>query len=158
MKALGGLVAMGIIACVGGWFVMGKMNADQGYTFANAFGNKDGETIEMHLAIPIAMPEGPKLDERGNPLWDEWVADHFNLTSDSGDKLEIERLAHSLIIPEHKIGGSPEFYLKPKLHVGTKYTFDFIPYSTGKKKYRMEFTAPAAQTELKRDNFNLVKS
>lgn len=158
MKGLVGLFLVGVIACGATWYVIKESNKETA-SLTLAYGHVDGEKIEIHVAVPVGMPgkDPPKLDKSFNPKWEEWVADHFVIIADNGDRVPMERIARSELLPDHKVGGAPEFFLKGKLKVGTNYKFDYVPRSyESSRKFRLAFTAPSSQSPLKREIFEEV--
>ncbi len=155
MKGLIILFVVGVAACgVIVWLTQWGMS-DPGIGVALAFGNPDEGTIEMHVAIDMGMPrrERPRANIKGTLLWDEWVADHFDLRDGNGQPVEITRIGYSMLIPEQKVGGAPEFYLKAVLQGGVSYTFDYIARKADAHLYRRTFVAPADTQQMKRWNF-----
>ncbi len=158
MKGLIVLVLIGVAVVVGFIWSASRMSADPGRTIALVFGVPDEETIEIHAAVAPGMvaAEGPRMDRNGNVLWDEWIAEHFDLRDEAGDKVPMHRRNFSDLIPANKVVGTPEFYVAAKLRIGGRYTFDYIPLVRVGKRYRHTFTAPEDDTSVKRPNFGPV--
>ena len=141
------------------WWILAQPGKDQGMGLAMAYGNvKDDGSIEVVTAIdmPMTIRDGPRLDERGNQMWPEWVTDHFSLRDASDTPVELTRIGHSPLVDERYVGGAPDFYLQAMLRIGAKYTFDYRPKLSGAKVYRLVFTAPAEKQRVARPTFELV--
>jgi hypothetical protein len=126
------------------YFMLAKVNEDPGFAIPVAFGAPVGSEVEMNVAVSMLMPrrEGPKL-VRADLLWDEWVADHFDLRDTAGNKVAFVRSNFTQLMTEREAGGTPEFYLITKLRPGQAYTFDYTPVMPA-PRYRYAFTAPTA--------------
>ncbi len=153
MKAV--IVGLVIVAAVGGafYYFFAAVNADPGFAIPLAIGAPVAGEVELNVAVSMLMPrrEGPKLGNAGL-LWDEWVADHFDLRDESGNKIPLIRSNFSQLIPDRKAGGTPEFFLTTKLKPGQRYTFDYIPFVPA-PRYRYAFTAPIAPKEAVWEDF-----
>src|SRR5947207_12225677 len=101
MKGLIGLAVIGIIGVGGIWWLMAQANKDPGEPVMIALGNTHDGKVEFHVCIQMPMMKRGPLGGRGNPKdWDEWLAGHFNLRSDSGDPVPFHLAAHSNLIPD----------------------------------------------------------
>lgn len=159
MKKVVGLVVFFAI-CGGIWFWGAReISKDPGIPVFLAFGKAKDGTMDLIWVVDMAMPrrEGPKIDAKGNQLWDLWVPDHFKVYDESGTHLELERAGGSQLFNETKIPGAPEFYLRAKVQAGKKYTFDYVPQVTEAKIYRHTFVAPGEQQTMERTMFALVE-
>jgi hypothetical protein len=157
-----GLITFAVIAGIlvtAGYFVMGAyLAADPGQLIAFACGNPNEDRQEIQVVVPIAFPmrEGPKLSENGVLLWEEWIADHWIITSQDGERIELKRRGAGNLCPDAKIG-TPDCFLIGMLKTGTSYTFDFVPSLAEGKRYRREFTLGEAGVPFARENFALIQ-
>ena len=157
MKGLAVLFGLAVVA-IGGYFVfLSKMDANDQRMITIAVGNTDGKVSDLHLVIaPLMISDGPREDATsGAVYWDEWLEEHFIMTSAAGDKVKFERLAQSNLISDKQAGGAPEFYIKGKIKHGTAYTFDFVPVDEEPERFRYELTAPT-EMPVTRVNFTRV--
>ena len=158
-----GLIGLGIVGLVGVglvYWVASWSTSDPGIAIAHAFGNPAEDTIELHVAVYMGpRTEPPRIDPDLSDLqlWQEWLDEHYQLRDDAGTTVEIERIGHSLLMPAHKVGGAPEFFLKAGLRQGTEYTFDFTPRRAEPNRYRYTFIAPAEGEGIKRKTFEPVE-
>lgn len=152
MKGYRALIGLAVIAVVGFWFTTRAMTKEGGRSVLVAFGNVVEDTIEIHTGVEMGMVrrEGPRLDRQANPLWEEWVQEHWKVRDATGAELPIERIGQTLLIDVNKVPGAPEFFLKIKLQRGKQYTFDYIPARAESKCYRWTFTAPDSQKPMHR--------
>lgn len=157
MKGLAVLFGLAVVVVAAFVIFQGNMNADDQRMITIAIGNNDGKVSDLHLVVaPLMVADGPRVDaSSGAEYWDEWLEEHFVLTSESGDKVRFERMAQSNLISERDAGGSPEFFIKGKVKPGTAYTFEFIPVNENPDRFRYEFTAEK-DMPLTRVNFKRV--
>jgi len=143
------------------WFVMRETMKDQGCWIPAACGNDAESTIEMHVLVDITMvtKDGPDLDPNAQPLWDKWVAEHFDLCDSSGANVPGTRIGWSPLVNDDKTLAVPEFYIKYTLEKGGQYTLDYIPFVKVEKpnRYRRSFAAPNEPHKMQRDVFSIVK-
>lgn len=163
MKGLVTLAIITVLIIAGIRWMGQKVNEDPGLGLAVAFGNvnKDNGNIDIHLAIDhgLVAYDGPKVDLRGNVLWDQWIDEHFALVEDGGAQVPLRRWGSSPLLPEHKVGGLPDGALTATIQSGKAYKYNILRHTEDEPKlYRYSFTAPAAAQELKRPNFALVRS
>ena len=132
-----------------GWYVYHRVNENPGEAVGLAIGHPHEGEIELHLVISMAMvrAEGPRTAKNsGAELWEEWIADHFDLRDSSGTKLSMQKAGWSDLIGQGQ-AMNPEFFLTGKLKIGGSYTLKYIPRTTGRAKFQYSFTAPgSAQT------------
>jgi hypothetical protein len=154
MKGLAVLFGLAVVGLAGFIIFQGNMNSDDQRMITIAIGNPHNNECDIHLVVAHLMVlDGPRKDANSNAIfWDEWLEQHFILTSADGKKVRLERLANSNLIDSMKAGGSPEFFIKGKVVPGTAYTFDYVPDDEGPDRFRYEFTAPA-EMPLTRVNF-----
>lgn len=156
MKGLAVLFGLAVVVVAAFVIFQGNMNADDQRMITIAMGNNDGKVSDLHLVVaPLMVQDPPKTLPSGTELWDEWLEEHFVLTSDSGDKVKFERMAGSNLISDRDAGGSPEFFIKGKVKPGSVYTFEFIPVNENPERFRYEFTAEK-EMPLTRVNFKRV--
>lgn len=156
MKGLAVLFGLAVVVVAGFVIFQGNMNADDQKMITIAIGNNDGKVSDLHLVVaPLMVQDPPKTLPSGTELWDEWLEEHFILTSADGAKVKFERMAQSNLISDKQAGGSPEFYIKGKVNPDTTYTFDFVPINEQPERFRYEFTA-AKEMPLTRVNFKRV--
>jgi hypothetical protein len=123
-----------------------------------AMGNPQDKTIDVVMSVELGMTvrEPPKLDDRNEPKWDEWVGDHFNLRGPDGKVQPFTREAHTMLVDERKAKHLPEFYIQYVLQKGEGYTLDYVPSPGKKGRYRHTFTAPGEAQEPQRVLFTAV--
>ncbi len=157
MKGLAVLFGLAVVVVAGFVIFQGNMNADDQRMITIAIGNNDGKVSDLHLVVaPLMVQDGPRVDAAsGAEFWDEWLDEHFVLTSDSGSKVRFERMASSNLISDRDAGGSPEFYIKGKVKPGTPYRFEYIPVNENPERFHYEFTAEK-EMPLTRVNFKRV--
>lgn len=133
------VVAVGI-----GWFLMQKVTSEDTFQVKTAFGIPNEGTIELNVVATMGMTakEAPRVDEKLQPKWDEWVQEHFFLTDAAGNSVPIGMRFSSDVIKPAQVMGTPEGYLVAKLKQGTAYQFDYKPKRAEAKRYRYSFTAP----------------
>jgi hypothetical protein len=159
-----GVIILGVILVVLGagiwWFIMHETMKDPGDWVGLAFGNPTESAIEMHLPVELmtVTKDYPRVNERGDPLWEEWISQHYNLQDASGESVAFSRIGWSPLISEDKTKVVPEFYVKCTLQKGAKYTFDVIPHGRTQQKfrYRHVFTAPSEPQDMQRVLFDPV--
>ncbi|HNO76968.1 MAG TPA: hypothetical protein PKN33_02825 [Phycisphaerae bacterium] len=160
-----GLVTFAVIAGIlvlGGYYGLGSMlSSGPDHMVAFACGKSDGQTVEIQIAIPIAMVriDPPKVEFVGNSsveLWDEWIPEHFNLRTGSSEPVVLERGHFASLIPDHKVG-TPDSYLTGRLEIGKPYVFDYTPKVSEGKTYRFEFTPTEDGPPFAREIFEPVK-
>jgi hypothetical protein len=159
-----GIVILGVILMVLGagvwWFFMHETMKDPGNWVGLAFGNPEESSIEMHLPVELmtVTRDRPRVNDRGDPLWDEWISQHFDLRDASGESVPFAQAGWSPLISEAKNKVVAEFYVKCTLQKGAKYTIDFIPRARTqpKNRYRYVFTAPSEPQDMKRMLFEPV--
>ncbi|MBN2561408.1 MAG: hypothetical protein JXQ75_10810 [Phycisphaerae bacterium] len=160
MKGLIGLAVIGVIGVGLTLWLTVWSASDPGIGIAHAFGEPTDGAIQLHVVVDMGMPirEPPRSNLKGTVFWDEWVEEHFVLRDDSGEKLEFQRRSSSTLIPDHKAGGTPEFYLMTKVRPGVSYTFDYIPRKAEPLRYRRTFVAPAEGQQMRRQTFEPVET
>ena len=148
--------------CFGGWYLYRQATEDPGLPISLAFGNLNEGEVELHVVVSIGMvaTEGLRalVLSDGAPsrqTWDEWIAEHFDLHDDSGQRVQLRRDGHSSLISDQQ-AHNPEFYLVGKLLVGVNYTFDYIPRRDWNIHHRQRFTAPAEDRPFQRLYFETV--
>lgn len=129
------------------WFIMHETMRDQGQWIGTAFGNAADSTIEMHALVDMGMVtrDRPRVDARGEPLWNDWIADHWDLRDASGNAVGFTRIGWSTLIDDDKTIAVPEFYVKYTLQKGGQYTFDFTPSVRVEKKRAYRWCCHRAQ-------------
>jgi hypothetical protein len=148
-----GLIILAIIiVLVGGgiWVGLTKtLMSDTGLYVLVASGDAPDDKIELNISVdlPFVFKEPPKLDTQGNQLWDEWIAQHYDMRDEAGKIIPGFRIAHSQYVDERKIKNLPEFYLKYVLEKDRKYTLTNHPFLAKKTKYAYTFTAVAKPAE-----------
>ncbi len=162
MKAIVILAVILVILGAGIWgYIMRESMRDQGCWVACAYGNDEDSNIEMHVMIEMGMVvrDRPRLDDKGEPLWNEWISDHFDLRDASDEAVPFTRIGWSSLIDDEKSFAVPEFYAKYTLQKGSKYTFDFVPSVRVEKQrhYRYCFTAPGEPKKMHREVFEFVR-
>lgn len=157
MKGLAVLFGLAVVVVAAFVIFQGNMNADDQRMITIAIGNNDGKVSDLHLVVaPLMVADGPRVDAAsGAEFWDEWLEEHFILTSAAGDKVKFERMNQSNLISDRDAGGSPEFYIKGKVKPDTTYTFEYVPINEEPDRFRYEFTA-AKEMPLTRVNFKRV--
>ena len=91
MKGIFGLIlCLGVLIFVGNWFLTHEMTRDRGHKLAIAFGDEDGDTIQMHLGVPESIPQAdpPEFSILSGPLWEDWIKKHFELLDVNGERVE----------------------------------------------------------------------
>lgn len=157
MKALVYVALLGV-AIIAGYFVLtGEMAEEQGPLVGVAFGLPENDTIEVHLVVSGSMVrvDPPRMDLRGNILWDEWVEQHFQLRDEAGQPIKLIKQNASAVIPDHKAGGTPEFYLFARIKQSTKHNLSYRQVLSEGKAYQFDFTAPQEATDIRRVAFKV---
>jgi hypothetical protein len=138
------LSTLGIIAMLGGtyWVLSLAVSQEPELLVPVGFGEPRGDHVEFNFAVSMMMPrrDPPKL-HNGVVLWNEWVADHFTVQSDDGERLTLRRSDFSKAIPS-QVAGTPEFFLIGTLESGVAYTLEYVPLLGEPERYRYEFVAP----------------
>lgn len=159
MKGLITFAVVAIVLVLAGYYAMGVyMSSDSGELIAFACGNPQGETQELQIVVPIALPiRIPPRVNAGNGFvfWDEWMQEHYVITSSTGERVPLVRRFAGNLIPSAKVG-TPDSYLIGTVKTGVQYTFDFVPAEG--KHYRHVFVAAAGGLPFRRENFELVKN
>lgn len=152
MRGLIGLAIIGVLACLGMWWVMSEFYKDQGVPVALAMGNPKDGTVEFHAVVAMGMSstERPRMTLKGGLLWDEWVDEHFDLRDASGERVPLRFRISSGLIPDHKTGGTPEGYVIGRVKSGVQHDFDYIPRRNESQRYRYTFTAADGDVPMKR--------
>ncbi len=101
----------------------------------------------------MTLRERPKLTEKGDPHWVEWVEEHWKIMDESGESLPIQRMGHSMLITDDEAKSVPEFYIKARLVCGKPYTIEYKPKRAEERCYRYIVTAPAEQQKVTRTQF-----
>lgn len=157
MKNLIVLFVIGLLIFSAVYYVTFKTSEDPGQNFGLAFGNADGDAIEMHTVIfgLTIRRDPPRVDlKTGTTYWDEWVQNHFQLTDAAGNPVPLKREMGSSVIQGKDIkAGTPEFFLVAVLKKGAKYDFDFVPYRGSPDVYRYSFTCPSQDETIRRPLF-----
>ena len=160
MKPLIWLVAIGGLGLIAFFWMSSVMTGDQGIGITLAYGNIQGDLIEVNAAVDMGITrrEGPRIDPNRSEqeLWEEWLTEHFDLRDDSGARVELKRVGQSLLMDVMKMPGAPDFFLTAKLRTRVQYSFDYIPRRAESARYRYTFVAPAEKTGMKRRTFELV--
>lgn len=155
MRGIVGLFVVGLLAAGVTIYFSKKMSEDPGQLTAIAFGEPHAGEMEFHVAVDLGtvQSEGPKLMPNGVPLWDQWLEEKFDLRDESGTRVPFTRISQSALMKDIKVGGAPEFYLRAMVKPGVKYTFIYTKRIDEGLKYRHEFSAPTARTDMQRVNF-----
>jgi hypothetical protein len=159
-----GLITFGVVAIVlvlAGYYAMGTyMASDDGELIAFACGNVRGEVQDLQIVVPTALPMRipPKINPgNGYVFWDEWMAEHYIITSSTGERVKLDRKFSGNLIPDAKVG-TPDSYLIGQVKTGVEYTFDFVPSVSAGKHYRHVFKVGDKGVPFSRENFALVKT
>ena len=159
-----GLLVMLVLALIFAgvviWYTSHQMGDTPDEYIAIAFGDPAQDTIQMDMAVSIAMPrrEPPRIDpQTGAVYWDEWVEKHFVLKDSAGVPVRFQRFSLSRLMTDQEVGGSPEFFLKCRLKKDAPYVFVYIPVIGGGEAFRYEFTAPADTVYMERARFRLIE-
>ena len=147
-----------LLAMVGAGLYCGVMKeamSDQGIWLLTAIGNLNEKNVEMVVSVELGatVRARPKVDSQMNPLWDEWIAEHYELTDDAGKVQPFTRIAHSLLVDERKVKTLSEFYVRYVLEKGRGYSLEYKPKRDKKGHYRHTFTAPSDTTPPERVHF-----
>ncbi|MGD8450533.1 MAG: hypothetical protein PVJ57_01835 [Phycisphaerae bacterium] len=161
-RAIIGLVI--VAACgLGAWYVYSQTKSDPGFAIGLAMGNPESGDIELHVVVAMAMTMQDKLTSVtladgtvSRQTWPEWIAEHFVLRDDSGQKIELRKEGWSNLIKERQ-ALNPEFYLVGKLKSDVRYTFDYIPSRDSSVRHRYAFVAPAEAQPFERVYFETIK-
>jgi hypothetical protein len=148
-----------VVAGVGIFWLTSVATSDPGTWVAFAFGDPFEGKTEIHVPVDMGMimKERPRVDERGDPMYEEWVLEHFSLRDEAGDEKPFTRIGHSLVISDDEARSNPEFYIKSTLKVGTTYTLEYRPKREGKARYRHTFTVPTEKAPMVRLLFEPVE-
>ncbi|MCB9867454.1 MAG: hypothetical protein H6816_12580 [Phycisphaerales bacterium] len=158
-----GLITFAVVAgllVTAGYFVMGKyLMSDTGELIAFACGNANGDLQEIQIVVPIAYPkrEPPRVEvSNGYVFWDEWIEQHYIVTSKSGERIALERRFAGNLIPDAKVG-TPDSYLIGHVKTGEEYQFDFVPSLAEGKRYRRTFRVEGDGKPFRRETFEFVE-
>lgn len=155
------VIAMLVLVAAGlaGWYAFSKATDDHGMLIGLAFGVPDDESIEMHAIIPLRMTdvEGPRVNLRGEVLWQEWVESHFAMYDDAGTSLPLKFRTSTDIIPALDLRGAPQGFVVAHIRQGVNHTFEHRPRMSEPKRYRYSFIAPDGEEPLTRPNFDPVE-
>src|ERR1043166_6008086 len=151
-----------VIALVGASFwgvVMHESMKDSGVWILVATGKQKGMPAAMDVSVELQMAMRTKVnsDKNGNPLWEDWVAQHFELRDAEGKVLPGTRIAHSQLVNEEKTINLPEFYVHYTVEGGKDYTLDYKPRLDKPVHYRHEFRALSDNPTVERLQFDAVK-
>jgi len=144
-----GIIGLAVFLVVAFWamnfFFASVLTADQGRNLAVAYFEPYKGELEIQVGIGplIPMRDPPRRTPKGIDLWDDWVADHFQLRDAQGNEVQLKRMGTSSLFSGSKGGGDPDFVLVGAIKPETPYTFDHIPVVSEGKTYRYEFTSPA---------------
>lgn len=159
MKGLITFAVVAILIILAAYYAMGKcMNDDNGELIAFACGNVRGHEQQLQIVVPIALPSRipPRVNlENGYVYWDEWMEEHYVITSATGERVALTRQFAGNLIPDAKVG-TPDSYLVGTVKTGVEYTFDFIPSTSSGKRYRLKFTPGPDGLPFSREIFALV--
>lgn len=107
---------------------------DPGFLVGYALGNPHDGQLEIHVVVSIPMIRNEGLGSvaladgtRSMQTWDEWIAQHFRVTDESGRTVILRRAGFSSLITDQQ-ANNPEFYLEGKVRAGATYIFDYIPF------------------------------
>ncbi len=128
-----------------------KSETEDKFPVAVALGTPPSGQFEFHVGIDMGMPrmEGPKLSNKGDPLWDDWVKDHFKLLDSKRKELKLSRANNSRLMPSNKIAGTFEFFLTAPVQQGEEYELTYHPRLDEKLKYRYKFKAEGPTDPLR---------
>jgi len=127
-----------------GWWAAQKVTSEDSFSVQVAFGIPHEGSIEVHAVASMGMTalEGPRMAPSGKLQWEEWVEEHFDLQTESGQPLAFSLRSSSDVITPAQTTGTPEGYLFAVLQQGVRYRFDYKPRRAETKRYRCFFTAP----------------
>ena len=149
MVVLGGAAAAGI------WFLQHASAKSEGFAVGYALGNRRGDSVELHIVVSISMIryQGPRATGSGATLWEDWIAEHFNVRDASGQKTTLQKAGWSYLINERQ-ASNPEFYLIGKLRAGGTYTIDYIPFNDSTLHFSHTLTVPPQGQPFERRVFH----
>jgi hypothetical protein len=156
---VGLLLSLGIAAVM--WYLM--LGGPRTYPIGLAFGNVQGNAVDVHMVVTILMADTDPLDTvtlaDGTEVYQntmEYIHEHFRLEGADGKTLEWTRLGHSNLITPHG-AMVPEYFLAATLDVGEAYAIEYQPHRDEPKFYRLRFTAPAEAKAYELTPFEEVK-
>lgn len=123
---------------------------------ACACGAESGDNVTFELAVGMVRSDmdSPQLDANLNPMWDLWVQEHYEMRNSAGELTPMSRVVSAKAIPQRKITGAEEFFIRAVLKKGETYTLDIIPMTGGAIKYRHQFTASSQDFPFSRRYFD----
>src|ERR1043166_3575242 len=97
MRGLAGLSLLGLLITVAIMFYMtgeGTSGKDNGVSIGLGFGKVPSGAYEMHVRIEFAMTrtEGPEMSKNNNPMWEEWIDEHFKLVDANGAAIALHQI------------------------------------------------------------------
>lgn len=150
----GKVIALVFVVAVatGGWWAVQTITSDDSFSVQIAFGVPHEGTIELHAVVSMGMTarEGPRIAPNGKLNWAEWVEEHFDLRTVSGQRLPLALRSSCDVIKPAQVTGTPEGYLFAKVEQGGDYQFDYKPKRAEAKRYRHVFTAPTGDVKVSR--------
>ena len=120
-----------------------KSETDDQFPVAVALGAPPAGGFEGDIGVDMGLGGmgGAKLRNKGNPLWDDWVKDHFKLVDSKSKEIKLTRANNSRLMPINKIAGTFEFFLTAPVQKGSEYEVVYHPRLGEKLKNRYPFKA-----------------
>lgn len=160
MKQLVIISAVILIVCgIAYAWMQHEWSKDQGHLIGIAAGNPQGDELELHIVVSMAIVHADVLPTGGRGgaiLWNQWITDHFELRDSAGKDVTFVRDGHSTLISDQQ-AFNPEFFLRARVRGGQTYTFDYIPVKSEGRHYRRVFTIPAEGLPFQRAQFDPVR-
>ena len=153
MKAIVFIVVLAIGAALI-WLTTASMSKDPGYSMGMVFGLADEDTIQMHAIVSgtmVRIDPPPLIPGSGFQSWPEWVADHFQLKTRSGETVKLNRQGSSGLVPATQATNTG-FYLLATLKTGEAYVLQYHAVMSEPNLYRHRFVAPSDETKVVRVN------
>lgn len=145
-----------IVALSGMFYGMQVLNADSGQLVGYAISAPDANNeCELQIVVSLmttAMDSPTQFTASGKPDWDHWLTDHFVLTDDAGNVIDLKKGGFKSKDIDEMKAGSAEFIALGQLEAGKTYTLDFIPVVGQPEKYTK--TIEGSAKEFRRENFD----
>jgi len=160
MKGLVTLAVIGVIVGFGFYALSGyTLAADHGEFVAFVCGSIAGGPLKIQIVVegPMVRHDPPRSHpETLQPLWPEWIDEHFTLTTKAGEPVPLKRQHHGNLMPSGK-AGTPDSYLEGVWPAVGGYVVEFVPKLSEGKRYRAEFAVQEDGRPYERAVLALVK-
>lgn len=156
MKALIALVVLAIIVTVIGFRFTNSSKIAESKPIGIAAGKVNNGLCKLDLVVSMGMArgEGPRV-KGGVADWNEWIAEHFILTDNTGKRVEMKRANFSDLISD-KDAMTPDSFLTAMIQPNVGYVLDYKPLRDDPLRYRFEVTVQNDGRPFAREFFEPV--